>query len=193
MVVSSKQLNYTMATTSDISKGAFLRYNNELLMVLDYDHITPGKGNAIYSVKCRNIETGKQSELRFRSGEKVDFIRVEAIEMQYLYTEGDSLVCMNQVTFEQVSIPKILFGDTIAYLQDGMILIIRFDDNEKPIQGNLPKHAELEVSYTEDSIGKLLKMAEVEGGIQIQVPVFINIGDRIRINIETSEYVERIK
>lgn len=182
-----------MATTSDISKGAFLRYNNELLIVLDYDHITPGKGNAIYSVKCRNIETGKQSELRFRSGEKVDFIRVEAVEMQYLYQEGDSLVCMNQENFEQINIPKILFGEAIAYLQEGMILIIRFDENEKPVQGNLPKYAELEVTYTEDSRGKLLKMAEVEGGIQIQVPIFINIGDKLKINIETSEYVERVK
>ena len=64
-----------MATTSDISKGAFFRYNNELVTVLDYDHITPGKGNAIYSVKCRNVDTGKQSEIRFRSGEQIDFIR----------------------------------------------------------------------------------------------------------------------
>ncbi|HET6243783.1 MAG: elongation factor P [Bacteroidetes bacterium] len=182
-----------MATTSDISKGSFLRYNNELLIVLDYDHITPGKGNAIYSVKCRNVETGKQSELRFRSGEKVDFIRVEAIEMQYLYQEGDSLVCMNQENFEQLSIPKILFGDAIAFLQEGMILIIRFDENDKPVQGSLPKYTELEVIYTEDSRGKLLKMAEVEGGIQIQVPIFINIGDKLKINIDTSEYVERIK
>lgn len=182
-----------MATTSDISKGAFIRYNNELLNILDYDHITPGKGNAIYSVKCRNVETGKQSEVRFRSGEKVDFIRVEAVEMQYLYTENDSLVCMNQESFEQLNIPTILFGDAIAYLQEGMVLVIRFDENEKPIQGMLPKYAELVVTYTEDARGKTLKMAEVEGGIKIQVPIFVNIGDKLKINIETSEYVERVK
>ena len=85
-----------MATTSDLSRNAFIRYNNELVQVLDYDHITPGKGNAIYSCKCRNVETGKQSEIRFRSGEKIDLIRVDEHEMQYLFTEGDFLVCMNQ-------------------------------------------------------------------------------------------------
>ncbi len=183
-----------MATTSDISKGAFFRYNNELLNVLDYDHITPGKGNAIYSVKCRNVETGKQSEVRFRSGEKVDFIRVEEHELQYLYMEGDFLVCMNQETFEQAHIPKILFQDTIQYLQEGMVLTIRFDENEKPLNGSLPKYTELEVTYCEEGVkGKVLKPAELEGGIKIQVPIFINIGDKLKINIETNEYVERVK
>ncbi|MCD6067248.1 MAG: efp [Bacteroidetes bacterium] len=183
-----------MATTSDISKGAFFRYNNELLNVIDYDHITPGKGNAIYSVKCRNVETGKQSEVRFRSGEKVDFIRVEETEMQYLYMEGDFLVCMNQETFEQSHIPKILFADTIAFLQEGMVLTIRFDENEKPLNGNLPKYAELEVTYTEEGVkGKSLKVAEVTGGIKLQVPLFVNTGDKLKINIEDSSYVERVK
>ncbi|PBQ34140.1 elongation factor P [Sphingobacteriaceae bacterium] len=183
-----------MATTSDISKGAFFRYENELLKIMDYDHITPGKGNAIYSVKCRNVETGKQSEIRFRSGEKIDFIRVDEEEMQYIYTEGDFLVCMNQETFEQMHIPKILFADSIQFLKEGMILTIRFDDNQKPLNGDLPKYVELEVTYTEDGTkGKLLKPAEVEGGISIQVPLFVNIGDKLRITTENGEYVERVK
>lgn len=183
-----------MATTSDISKGAFFRYENELLKIMDYDHITPGKGNAIYSVKCRNVETGKQSEIRFRSGEKIDFIRVDEEEMQYIYTEGDFLVCMNQETFEQMHIPKILFADSIQFLQEGMILTIRFDENQKPLNGDLPKHVELEVTYTEEGVkGKLLKPAEVAGGIKILVPLFVNIGDKLRITTENGEYVERVK
>lgn len=182
-----------MATTSDISRGAFLRYNNELVQVLDYDHITPGKGNAIYSVKCRNVETGKQSEIRFRSGEKIDFIRVEEHEMQYLFMEGDFLVCMNQETFEQLHIPKILFAESIQFLQEGMILKVRFDENEKPVLGLLPQYVELEVTYTEDGVkGKSLKLAEVEGGIKIQVPIFVTNGDKLKINTETFEYVERV-
>lgn len=183
-----------MATTSDISRGAFFRYNNELLQVMDYDHITPGKGNAIYSCKCRNVETGKQSEVRFRSGEKIDFIRVDEHEMQYLFMEGDFLVCMNQETYEQLHIPKILFADTIQFLQEGMVLKIRFDDNEKPLSGSLPQYVELEVTYAEDGTkGKLLKPAEVEGGITIQVPLFVVVGDKLKINTETGEYVERVK
>ena len=183
-----------MATTSDISRGNFIRLNNELLHVLEYDHITPGKGNTIYSLKCRNVETGKQSEIRFRSGEKVDIVRVSVVEMQYLFTEGDFLVCMNQETFEQSHIPMVLFGDTLKFLQEGMILTIKFDDNEKPLSGTLPKYAELVVTYTEDGVkGKLLKPAEVEGGIKLAVPLFVNIGDKLRIDIESCEYVERVK
>lgn len=182
-----------MATTSDISRGSFIRYNNELLQILDYDHITPGKGNAIYSLKCRNVETGKQSEVRFRSGEKVDLIRVEEHEMQYLFMEGDFLVCMNQETFDQLHIPKILFSDSIQFLQEGMILKVRFDENEKPVLGLLPQYVELNVTYTEDGVkGKSLKIAEVEGGIKIQVPLFVNNGDKLKINTETMEYVERV-
>ncbi len=186
-----------MATTSDISKGSFLRYNNELVMVVSYDHITPGKGNAIYSVKCKNIKTGKQSEIRFRSGEKVEMVRVNAFEMQYLYMENESLICMNQETFEQLPIPKIIFADSIQYLQEGMILVIRFDDNEEPVDGQLPKYVELLVTYTEngikgDSSSKTLKPAEVEGGINIQVPLFVEIGDKVKISTETSDYIERV-
>jgi len=182
-----------MATTSDLSRGCFFRYENTLLKVIEYDHITPGKGNTIYSVKCRNVETGKQSEVRFRSGEKVDLIRVDEVELQYIYMENDFLVCMNQETFEQIHIPKILFEDTIKFLQEGMILTIRFDDNEKPLNGELPKYVELTVTYTEEGTkGKLLKPAEVEGGITIQVPLFVATGDKLKIETETGEYVERV-
>lgn len=183
-----------MATTSDLSRNAFLRYNNELVQVLDYDHITPGKGNAIYSVKCRNVETGKQSEIRFRSGEKIDIIRVDEYEMQFLFMEGDFLVCMNQETYDQLHIPKILFADSIQFLQEGMILKIRFDENEKPLSGLLPQYVELEVTYTEEGVkGKSLKIAEMVGGVKINVPIFIAIGDKLKINTETNEYVERVK
>ncbi len=182
-----------MATTSDISRNAFIRYNNELLQIMDYDHITPGKGNAIYSLKCRNVETGKQSEVRFRSGEKVDLIRVDEHEMQYLYTEGDFLVCMNQDTYDQLHIPQLLFADSIQFLEEGMILKIRFDENEKPLNGSLPLYTELEVTYTEEGVkGKSLKIAEVGNGIKIQVPIFVSIGDKLKINTETGEYVERV-
>ena len=183
-----------MATTSDLSRNAFLRYNNELVQVLDYDHITPGKGNAIYSCKCRNVETGKQSEIRFRSGEKIDLIRVDEYEMQYLFTEGDFLVCMNQETYDQLHIPKILFADSIQFLQEGMVLKIRFDENDKPLSGILPQYVELEVTYTEEGVkGKSVKTAELEGGVKIQVPIFVVNGDKLKINTETGEYVERVK
>jgi elongation factor P len=182
-----------MATTSDISKGAFIRHNNELVMIVDYDHITPGKGNAIYSVKSRNVKTGKQSEIRFRSGEKIDFVRVELHELQYLFEEGESLVCMNQETYEQQSIPKYLFGEAIKFLQESMIVKVFFDDNNEPINAELPKHVEVLVTYTEMGAGKALKSAEIGNGAKILVPLFIEQGEKIRINTETGEYMERVK
>jgi elongation factor P len=118
--------------------------------------------------------------------------------MQYLYEEGDALVCMNQETFEQISVPKVAFGDAIKFVKEEMILSIRFDDEEQPLDGVLPKHVELVVTYTEngikgDSTSKSLKAAEVEGGINVQVPLFVETGDKLRINTETGEYVERVK
>ena len=187
-----------MATTSDISRGAFLRYNGDLVMVVDYVHITPGKGNAIYTVKSRNVKNGKQSEIRFRSGEKIELVRVEVKELQYLYMEGDALICMNQETFEQLPIPQVLFGDSLKFLQESMIVQVKFDDNEEPVYAEIPKHVELVVTYTEngikgDTASKTLKPAEVEGGTIIQVPLFVQEGDKIKINTETSEYIERVK
>jgi elongation factor P len=182
-----------MATTSDISKNCFIRHENVLLKVLEYHHNTPGKGNTIYSLKCRNVENGKQSEVRFRSGEKIELVRVDEIELQYIYAENENLICMNQESFEQLSIPKIIFGDSIKFLQEGMLLKIRFDENEKPLNGELPKYVDLDVTYTEEgNKAKLIKPAEVEGGIIVQVPVFVNSGDKIKIEIETGEYIERI-
>jgi elongation factor P len=187
-----------MATTSDISKGAFLRYNGDLVMIMDYTHITPGKGNAIYTVKSRNVRTGKQSEIRFRSGEKIEMVRVETHELQYLYMEGDQLVCMNQETFEQQSVPKHFFGDSLRFLQEGMIVLVKFDDNEEAVYAEPPRSVELTVTYTEtgikgDTVSRTLKPAELETGATVQVPLFVNTGDRIKITTETGEYVERVK
>jgi elongation factor P len=182
-----------MATTSDLYKGAYFRHNNELVLVLEYDHITPGKGNTIYSVKCRNVKTGKQNEIRFRSGEKVEFVRVEFHELQYLFEEGDALVCMNQETYEQTSVPKFLLGDNIKFLQESMIVKVYFDENNEPINAELPKHIEVIIGDIEMGAGKALKTAEVGNGAKILIPLFVEKGEKVRINTETGEYLERVK
>ncbi len=182
-----------MATTSDLSRGAYIRYNNELVQVMDYDHITPGKGNAIYSTKCRNVKTGKQSEIRFRSGEKVELVRVEFYELQYLYEEGESLVCMNQESFEQVHVPKYFLGDNLKFVQENMMIRVYFDDNQEIINAEIPKHIEVTIEYTETGAGKSLKTADIGNGVKILVPLFVEQGEKIRINTETGEYMERVK
>ncbi|MFN6946919.1 MAG: elongation factor P [Cytophagaceae bacterium] len=187
-----------MATTSDISRGAFLRYEGELVQIMDYTHITPGKGNAIYSVKSRNVLTGKQSEIRFRSGEKIDIVRVTSREFQYLYQEGDFLVCMDPESFEQLPVQRDLFGEGLKYLNENMVVTLSFDENDQIISAHPPKTVELEITYTEpgikgDTATKTLKPAELETGASVQVPLFINIGEKIKVNTETGEYMERVK
>src|SRR6478609_5103038 len=171
-----------MATTSDITRGAFLRYNGELVLITDYTHITPGKGNAIYTVKSRNIKTGKQSEIRFRSGEKIEMVRVKTRELQYLYQEGDSLICMHQETFEQTPVPIALLGDAIKFIKEGVILMVKFDDNEEIVYAEGPANVELLVTYTEpglkgDTSTRALKPATVETGATVNVPLFVNDGE----------------
>lgn len=187
-----------MATTSDLSKGAFLRYNNELIQVLEYVHITPGKGQAQYQVKGRNVKTGKQSEIRFRSGEKIDLVKVQTKEMQFLYKEENALMCMDNETFEQLPIAAELFGDALKFLKENMMVMIQFDDNDEAVFAEPPTFVELEVTYTEpgvkgDTATRTLKPATLETGAEISVPLFVDMGEIIKIDTRTSEYVERVK
>ena len=187
-----------MATTSDLSRGAFLRFNNELVVVLEYEHRTPGNLRAFYQVKMRNIRSGKLVENRFRAGEEIELVRVEVKEQQYLYEEGDSLVCMDNETFEQFNIPKILFGDSLLFLKEGMIVKISYDDNTTPIYAEAPATVELLVDYTEpgikgDTATKTLKPATLETGAKINVPLFIEIGEKIKVDARTGQYIERVK
>lgn len=186
-----------MANTSDLSKGVFIRHNGALCQVLQVVHRTPGKGQAVYQVKMRNIQTGKSVENRFRSGENIELVRVEQKELQYLYQEGDNLVCMDNDTFEQTYIDVMLFGNTFKFLKEGMNVFISFDD-QTPVAGEAPKQVELEITYTEpgikgDTATNTLKPAELETGAEVRVPLFCNNGDLIKVDTETGEYVERVK
>lgn len=186
-----------MATTADLSRGQFLRYNNELVQVLEYEHRTPGNLRAFYQVKMRNIKSGKLLENRFRAGEEIFPVRVDVKEMQYLYPEGNALVVMDTETYDQVPVDKALFGDSVAFLKEGMILKISFDD-QTPLLGELPATVELEVTYTEpgikgDTATRTLKPATVEGGATVNIPLFVDAGEKIRINTQTGEYMERVK
>jgi elongation factor P len=186
-----------MATTSDLSRGAFLRYNNELVVVLEYEHRTPGNLRAFYQVKMRNVKSGKLVENRFRAGEEIELVRVDVKEQQYLYREGNNLVCMDNETFEQVYIPEELFGDSLQFLKEGMTVKISFDDT-LPIYAEAPHTVELVIEYTEpgvrgDTATKTLKKATLETGAKINVPLFIEIGEKIKVDTRTHEYIERVK
>ena len=187
-----------MATASDLSRGSFIRFNNELVQVLEYEHRTPGNLRAFYQVKMRNVKSGKQIENRFRVGESIEMVRVEMRDLQFLYREGDNLMVMDTTSFDQFGVPELLFGDAVKFLKEGDAVKIAFDDNETPVSGEMQAYVTMEVTYTEpgiagDTATKTLKPATLETGAEIKVPLFVNQGDKIRIDTRTGEYIERVK
>ncbi|MFT7590842.1 MAG: elongation factor P, partial [bacterium] len=157
----------------------------------------PGKGGAFYQVKMKNAITGKSSETRFRSGESIDSVRVDEKEMQYLYKDGSNLVLMDTETFEQVQIPEVMMGDTMQFIKEEMMLSVFFD-NGNAIMADAPNHVVLEITYSEpgikgDTANNPLKPATLETGAIIQVPLFVQQGEKIKVDTRTSSYVERAK
>ena len=186
-----------MAKASDIKNGSILRFNGELLQVEEFLHRTPGNLRAFYQARMRNVRSGKLVEYRFRTDEEVDIARVETNNYQYLYEEGDSLVIMDNSTYDQHNVPKALFGTAIKFLKEGMNVIVAFESDE-PIMGQVPNSAELEITYTEpavkgDTSTGAMKKATVETGAEINVPLFVNIGDKVKVDTATGSYVERVK
>lgn len=186
-----------MAKASEIKNGNILRFNNELVQVEEFLHRTPGNLRAFYQARMRNIKTGKLVEYRFRTDEEVTICRVETSDFQYLYEDGDTLVVMDNNSFEQHNVPKALFGDAVRFVKEGMNVIVAFE-SEEPIMGQAPSHVELEITYTEpavkgDTSTNATKYATVETGVEIRVPLFINQGDRVKIDTRTGDYVERVK
>jgi len=186
-----------MSKASEVKSGNILRFNKELVAVEEYIHRTPGNLRAFYQARMRNIKTGKLVEYRFRTDEEVEIARVETNDYQYLYDEGDFFVVMDNNTFDQFNIPKSLFGDTARFLKEGMNVIVAFE-SEEPIMAQTPANVELEITYTEpavkgDTSTSALKNATVETGVEIKVPLFINQGDRVKVDTRSGDYVERVK
>ncbi|MBT8196188.1 MAG: elongation factor P [Bacteroidia bacterium] len=186
-----------MANTGDVKVGSILRHNGDLVKVTEWVHRTPGKGQASYQAKMRNVISGKVVEYKFRSGEDVELARIEYRELQFIYKEGANLVCMDPESYEQIPVPEALIGDNAAFIKEEMIVKIGFED-DNPIIAEPPTFVELEITYTEpgvkgDTATNTLKPATVETGAEIRVPLFINQGEKIKIDTRTGEYVERVK
>jgi elongation factor P len=186
-----------MADTGDINVGSIIRFNGDLVQIMEYQHRTPGNLRAFYQAKMRNLKSGKQTENRFRSGESVEIVRVEYKQMQYIYTDGDFAVVMDNTTYEQVHIPLMMFGDSGRFLKEGMEVKITFEGDE-PILAEAPTFIEAQITYTEpglkgDTATNTLKNATIDTGTEIRVPLFFNEGDWVKIDTRTGDYVERIK
>lgn len=187
-----------MATTSDIRNGLCIRFNHDLYKVIEFLHVKPGKGNAFVRSKLKSLTTGKVLDNTFPAGSKIDDIRVENRDYQYLYKDDTGLHFMNTETFEQINLPATAV-DNDDLLKEGEVVDILFDaEEELPLTVDLPQYITMEITYTEpgikgDTATNTLKPATVETGAEIRVPLFCDIGDKIKISTANRSYMERVK
>jgi len=186
-------------TTADFYNGMVIRYHNDLYTVTEFHHVSPGNWRAFVRVNLKNIRTGRVIEQRFRAGEEIDNVRVEHQDWQFLYIDGDDYVFMNTETFDQQPIAKEMLGDAVRFLKEGDIVELLVDsETETIVAAELPNFLELTVVSAEpgvrgDTATNVTKSATLETGAVINVPLFVNPGDKIRIDTRTSQYVSRVK
>ena len=186
-----------MATTSDFRAGLTIRYNNDLWTIVEFQHVNPGNWRAFVRAKMKNIKTGRVIENRFRAGEEVDVVRIEMRAYQYLYRDGDMLVFMENETYDQIQIPEEVVGEGSKFLKENETVQISFNGTEIigveiPIFVNL-KVVETEPGMKGDSVNNVMKAARLETGTTVNVPLFVNEGELLKIDTRTGEYVERVK
>lgn len=186
-----------MADTSDFRNGLIIKFKNDLYSIVEFQHVKPGKGGAFVRSTLKNLKTGRVLENTFRAGESIEIVRVERRKYQYLYREGDFLVCMDNDTYEQINVPIELFGDGVIYLKESEEVEILFNGNEI-INVEPPIFAYLKVTSTEpgfkgNTATGALKPATLETGASVNVPLFIDVDDLLKVDTRTGEYVERVK
>ena len=180
----------------EIRKGATFELEGSVYRVVEFMHVKPGKGSAFVRTTLKNVITGKNLERKFNPNEKLEEAQVTVEEMQYLYADGDMYVFMNTETYEQVELTKEQISDTLPYLKDNMLVkVLSYKGNIFGVEP--PTFVELEVTYTEPGIKGATatgttKPATVETGATFNVPIFVEIGDKIRIDTRTGEYMERV-
>lgn len=187
-----------MASTSDIKKGLCIIYNNDTFKVIEFLHVKPGKGPAFVRTKLKSLTTGKVIDNTFSAGHKIEEVRVETRKYQYLYREGDMFHFMNTDDYTQIQLQKDLL-DAPDLLKEGEIVtvIVRAED-ETPLSVDMPANVILEVTHTEPGVRgntatNATKPAIVETGAEVNVPLFINEGDKIRVETDKGTYQERVK
>ena len=186
-----------MASTADIRNGAVILHKNKRMKVIEFQHVKPGKGGAFVRTKLKDIQSGKIIDETFNAGHKLEFIRVEAKSMQFLYVDGENHIFMDNETFEQINFITKSIGNKKNFLTAGAVVDLLFDVDEV-LDVRLPSHVILEVLNTEpgfkgNTATGANKPATLETGYVLNVPLFIDEGDKLRIDTRTGEYVERSK
>jgi len=182
-------------TTNDLKNGMSLNLSEGLYQVVEFQHVKPGKGGAFVRTTLRNVRTGSQLEKTFRAGEKVEQAMIDKREMQYLYNDGTDYVFMDNASYDQLNVPPASLGTAVDYLRETDTAVLQMYGDE--IVGvDLPAAVELVVTETEpgvqgDRVSGARKPATVETGKVVQVPLFVNIGDKLRIDTRTGDYITR--
>ena len=185
-----------MISVNDLKNGLTLELDNGLWSVVEFLHVKPGKGAAFVRTKLKNVETGNVLEKTFRAGEKVAKAMLNRKEMQYLYKAGEEFVMMDLESYEQLQLTKDQVGDGVKYMKEDMIVQVLMHDT-KIIGVDIPAHVELKVVDTPpaekgNTAQGGTKPATLETGATIMVPLFVDIGDMIRVDTRTGEYMERV-
>jgi elongation factor P len=183
-------------STNDFKNGMALDLPEGLFTVVDFQHVKPGKGGAFVRTKLKNVRTGAVLDRTYRADEKLEQAIIDKREMQYLYREGEQFVFMDMTSYDQLHVDQAALGDAVRYLKEGDAAVMQLYKSE--IVGvDLPAAVELTVTETEpglqgdrSSAGR--KPAKVETGVQVQVPLFVNVGDRIKVDTRTGEYLTRV-
>ncbi|MCL6266026.1 elongation factor P [Flagellimonas myxillae] len=187
-----------MANTSDIRKGLCIKYNHDIYKIVEFLHVKPGKGPAFVRTKLKSVTTGKVIDNTFSAGHKIEDVRVETRSYQYLYAEGDTYHFMNTDDYNQISLEKNSL-DAPDLLKEGEVVTILFNtEDSMPLSVEMPASVILEVTHTEPGVKgntatNATKPATVETGARINVPLFINEGDKIKVDTEKGNYQERVK
>jgi len=187
-----------MANTSDIRNGLCLEHNHDIYSVVEFQHVKPGKGPAFVRTKLKSLTTGKVIDNTIPAGHKINEVRVERRKFQYLYNDDMGYHFMNNETFEQTSIDEKMIGRADLLKESEDVEILYHAEKEIPLTIELPQYVILEVTYTEpgvrgDTATNTLKPATVETGAEVKVPLFINQGDKVKIDTATGSYMERVK
>ena len=186
-----------MGSTADIKNSAVILHKNKRMKIIEFQHVKPGKGGAFVRTKLKDIQSGKIIDETFNAGHKLEFIRVEAKSMQFLYVDGANHIFMDSETFDQINVITKSIGNKKYFLTAGAVVDLLFDQ-EEVLDVRLPSHVILEVLNTEpgfrgNTATGANKPATLETGYVLNVPLFIDEGDKLRIDTRTGEYVERSK
>jgi elongation factor P len=172
-----------------------IQFDGQTWRIVEFQHVKPGKGGAFVRTKLKSLDSGSVVDRTFRAGEKFERIRTETKSMQYLYDSGDEVVFMDEETYEQLSLPRSTVEDALPFLQPSSSVQVLLVD-ERPSGIDLPASVVLEVSDTEpgvkgDTVSNVTKPATLETGAVVQVPLFVNVGDRIKVDPREKRYISR--